>query len=113
MFRGCIVKLILVFGILTAFFCYPKDSFAQQDIQTVEGRLSAIDTFKSTITVKSLLLDPIIVYKDVTLFVGPDTKLMRQGDTISIFDLTMGSPVSVKYVDKIDTPEALSITVTK
>ena len=90
MIRGCIAALILVLVILISSLCCLKDSFAQQNIQTAEGRISAIDTFKSTITVKSLLIHPIITYKDVVLFVGPNTKITRQGSAINIFDLTMG-----------------------
>jgi hypothetical protein len=113
MIRGCIVTLVLVFGILISSFCCPKDILAQQTMRETEGRISGIDTFKSTVNVKSLMLYPVIVYKDVTLFVGPDTKITRQGSAISIFDLTMGCPVNVQYADKVGIPEALSIMVTK
>ncbi|MCX5678961.1 MAG: hypothetical protein NTY76_07665 [Candidatus Omnitrophica bacterium] len=113
MLRGCIVILILTFGILIFSPSCPKDSLAQQNIRAVEGKIYAIDTFKSTVTVKSLMLAPVIKYSDVTLFVGPNTKIKRLGSDISIFDLTMGCPVNVQYADKVGTPEALSITVTK
>jgi hypothetical protein len=79
----------------------------------VEGKINAIDTFKSTVTVKSLLVYPLITYRDITLFVGPNTKIMRLGSAISIFDLTMGAPVNVKYAEKDDLSDALQITVTK
>ena len=113
MIRGGIGALILVAVILMSSAYCLNDGLAQQNIRAAEGRIYAIDTFKSTITVRSLLFDPVIVYKNVTLFVGPNTKMMRLGSAISIFDLTMGSPVNVKYADNGDTPEALSITVTK
>lgn len=113
MIRVCIVTLILVSGILIFFPFCPKYSFAQKNIHAAEGRISAIDTFKSTVTVKSLMVYPVIIYKDVTLFVGPNTKMMRLGSAISIFDLTMGCPVNIEYADKVDIPEALLITVTK
>jgi hypothetical protein len=104
--------LILVFGISISSLGLSKDALGQQNIQTAEGRINAIDTFKSTVTVKSLLVHPIITYKDVTLFVGPNTKITRQGGVISIFDLTMGAPVSVRYAEKEDVSDALLIAVT-
>ena len=112
MVKGCAAALILVSGISIFSLCCP-DSLNGQSTHDVEGKISAIDTFKSIIIVKSLSLHPIIAYKDVTLFVGPDTKIMRKGSAISIFDIAMGNPVNVKYADKESTPEALLITVIK
>ena len=105
--------MILVFGILISSPCFPKDAFGQQNIRTAEGRINAIDTFKSTVSVKSLMAYPLIKYNDVTLFVGPNTKITRLGSAMSIFDLTMGAPVDIKYAEKDDISDALLITVTK
>ena len=113
MIRGCIVALILALGILISSPCCPKDSFDKQNIHAAEGRISAIDTFKSTVTVKSLMFDPIITYNDVTLFIGPNTKIVSKGSVISIFDLVMGNLVNVKYTDSDDVSEASLITVIK
>lgn len=113
MTKGSIITLILVFGILTAFFCIPNDVSCQQNIRAMEGKINAIDTFKSTVTIKSLMVYPLITYRDVTLFVGPNTKIMRLGSAISIFDLTMGAPVTVKYAEKDDLSDAIQIVVTK
>ena len=113
MIRGFIVTSVLAFGILIASPYIPNDAFGQQNIRSAEGRINAIDTFKSTVGVKSLIAYPLIKYNSVTLFVGPNTKIMRQGSAISIFDLTMGAPVNIKYAEKDDVSDALQITVTK
>ena len=105
--------LILMFAILTSSSCYAKDDFDGQDIFAAEGKISAIDTFKSTVTVKSLMLYPVIKYKEVNLFISPSTKIMNKSGPISIFDLIMGNPVEVKYAGKDDILEALLIKVTK
>ena len=112
MIRGCIVTLILGLGILAASTCCPEDSY---DIYAVEGRISAIDTFKSTISVKSLITYPVITYNVVTFFIGPDTTITRKDNSSinSIFDLVMGNLVNIKYVNKDDNLEALQIIVIK
>ncbi len=113
MIKYCTVVLILILVTLTHSTCYSADSFDEQDIGTAEGRISAIDTFKSTITVKSLMSYPVIAYNDIALLIGPNTKIMRSGSAISIFDITMGSHANVRYVDKDGAAEALSIKIIK
>jgi len=113
MIRGCAAILILAFGILISFSCHAEDNFDGQNIFAAEGKISAIDTFKSTVTVKSLILYPVIKYKEVNLFISPSTKIMNKSGPISIFDLIMGNPVEVKYAGKDDILEALLIKVTK
>jgi len=113
MIRGCIVTLILAFGIFISSPCCPTDSSDEQSIYVAEGRISAIDTFKSTVTVKSLIAYPIIKYNEVTLFVGPDTKIIYKGGAMSIFDFVMGNLVNAKYAGKDDILEALLITIIK
>ena len=115
MFRVCIVTLILTLGILIFSPCCTADSSDNRVIYVVAGKISAIDTFKSTIIVKSLVTQPVISYINVDIFIGPDTKVMRK-DNISInsiFDLVIGNLVNVRYVYKDDVPEALQITVIK
>lgn len=113
MIRACISILILVFVMSTPYSCYSKDSFDEEYVYTAEGKISAIDTFRSTINVKVLTLQPVLRHNDITLFIGPNTKMMYKGSAISIFDFTMGSPVNITYVNKGDTLEALQIMVTK
>lgn len=108
--------LILVLTIATGWWALNRceAAFGAQITIAVEGKVSAIDTFKSTITVKSLALYPVITYKEVLLFVAPNSKIIRGGSDLSIFDLTMGCPVSVKYIEEPVAPNTLvSMTVTK
>lgn len=93
---------------------YCETAFGAQAIIAVEGKISAIDTFKSTVTIKSLAVYPIITYKENLLFVAPNSKIMKSGNVLSIFDLTMGCPVSAKYIEESVAPNTLvSMTVTK
>ena len=113
MIRDWIITLILASGILISSFCYTGDSFGAQTIRVVEGKISAIDTFKSTVTVKFLIISPVIVYNEIIIFIGPNTKIMRSGSTMNIFDLGVSNTINVKYIEKDSGPEALSITVIK
>ena len=115
MIRVCIVTLILALGILIFSQYCPAYSPDNKEISTVVGRISEIDTFRSTIIVKSLVTYPVITYTNVSILIRPDTKIMRK-DSISInsiFDFVIGNLVNVRYVYKDDVPEALQITVTK
>jgi hypothetical protein len=113
MIKHCVVALMFVFGILAVSSCCFGGSLDEQNIYSAEGKISAIDTFRSTVIVKSLLIYPVIKYQDVTLFVGPNTKITSPDGSIDIFDFTIGTPVNVKYVNKNDVSEALLIAVTK
>ena len=109
------LSLILALGILIFSPRCPADSSDGQDIYVVAGKISVIDTFRSTITVKSLVIHPVISYTNVDILIKPDTKITRK-DNISInsiFDLVIGNLVNVRYVYRDDVPEALQITVTK
>lgn len=110
MIRCYIVILILALGILISSPCYGGDT---RDIYAVEGRISAIDTFRSTIIVKSLVVYPVIKHSEATFFIGPDTEIKRSGSAMSIFDLCMGSTVNIRCVRKDADWEALQITIIK
>jgi len=85
-----------------------------QAFMTTEGKIVAIDTFKSIITVKSLVQYPNLAYKETLLFVAPNSKIMKGGSVLSIFDLTIGSPVTVKYVEEPVIPDTLvSMSINK
>lgn len=112
MIKDHILILALVIATGGWSLCCCDFVFGDQAFMTIEGRIAAIDTFKSTVTVKALFTRPIITHKNITLFIGPKTKILISGSAVSIFDLTVGGEVDVKYVEKEDIPEALSITVT-
>ena len=113
MIRNYATALLLAFGILISSHCCPKDSFGQQIVYNIEGKISKIDTFRSIVTVKVLFLSPVIVYKEISLFVGPNTKITHKGEDADIFDLLMGSSVAARYIDKDGKLEALDIAVTR
>jgi hypothetical protein len=95
--------------------CCPADDSEDQVIYVVSGKISAIDTFKSTITVKSFMSQPVIKYINVDIFIGPDTKIMRKNNISisSIFDLVMGNVINVRFYYKDTVPQALQIEVIK
>ncbi len=115
MIRACIITLILAIGMLIFSRYCPADSSENQNVYIVAGKLYAIDTFKSTVTIKSLITYPVIAYNIATFFVGPDTTIMRKDNVSinSIFDLVMGNLVNIKYINKDDNLEALQIIVIK
>jgi hypothetical protein len=112
--RSFISVLVLLIGVAQATPCFCETRRYDQAVKSAEGKINAIDTFKSSIVVKSFIYYPIITYKEVLLFVKPGAKMMKGGSDISIFDLTIGSPVDVKYVEEEAPPDTLvSLYVTK
>ena len=114
MVKNVILILVLTIAVGGSALNHCEVCFGAQTILAAEGKIDAIDTFKSTVTVKSLALYPTITYKEIPLFVASNSKIMKHGSVLSIFDLTMGAPVVVKYIDEPVAPNTLvSMTITK
>ena len=107
MVRNYILILLLTIAAGGWALNHCEAAFGAQATKTTEGRIVAIDTFKSIITVKSLVQYPNIAYKEILLFVGPDAKMMKSSNVLSIFDLNIGNSVTVKYIEEPIIPDTL------
>ncbi|MFH1552723.1 MAG: hypothetical protein ABID83_03700 [Candidatus Omnitrophota bacterium] len=114
MVKNVILVLVLTISAGALALNHCEVCFGAQTILAAKGKIAAIDTFKSTITVKSLALYPTITYSEIPLFVASNSKIMKLGNVLSIFDLTMGAPVAVNYIEGPVAPHTLvSMTITK
>ncbi|MBU0881039.1 MAG: hypothetical protein KJ584_05290 [Candidatus Omnitrophica bacterium] len=114
MMRNFILILVLTIAAGGLALNHCEVCLGAQTVLAAEGKIDAIDTFKSTVTVKSLALYPTITYREIPLFVASNSKIMKHGSVLSIFDLTMGAPVAVEYIKESGAPNTLvNMTITK
>lgn len=102
---------IVFFVILGMMAVTPCDCQEARAMKVAEGDISAVDTFNSTITVKTLKYYPNLAYEEMMFSVPAGMQFVKGTETIDIFDLNVGDHVTVKYYDDPVLPKVISIVV--
>lgn len=90
--------------------CY-CDNTTTRTIKRMEGSLTAVDTFDHTFAVE--WQDQDMIHYSYTTFKVPEGMTFNKGtDTVDIFDLNIGDPVTIEYyVDGSGNPQVVRMDV--
>ncbi len=110
----------LLFVIVVAFVMlvgngssYCDDNAVGRTLRRMEGTLTAVDTFNSSIAVQWQGAD--LIGYSVTTFIIPDGMNFYKGtDTVDILDINIGDPVTIEYdVDSSGTPKIVRMDISQ
>ena len=85
---GAVILVIAVFFTVAA---YCDDYYEGPPLKTIEGKVSAVDTLSSKITVDAV--------NNITFYVGTNTVIKQDVFDIKLSDLRAGDYVTVDYRD--------------
>jgi hypothetical protein len=91
--------------------CYCEDVSTNKAMRRMEGTVTAVDTFESTLAVQ--WQDQDMIHYNVTTFKVPDGMDFYKGtDTVDILDVNVGDPVTIEYyIDSSGTPEMVRMDI--
>ena len=109
--KGALSALVIAIVMQAAGECYCDDTAANRTIRRMDGTLTAVDTFEHSFAVQWQGDD--LIHYNVTTFKTPDGMTFYKGtDTIDIFDLNIGDPVTIEYyVDGSGNPQVVRMDV--
>ncbi|MBL7158513.1 MAG: hypothetical protein ISS91_03300 [Candidatus Omnitrophica bacterium] len=92
---------------------YCQERIATNQLISINGRITEIDTFNSVISVKWQGYDAINY--NTTLFTIPEGMRFSKGtEIVDIFDLNIGDPVTIEYfIDNTGTAKMVKMTVSQ
>ena len=110
------IKLLVIISIVIAAMtltgvCGADENTEEQDMRSMSGNITEIDTFNSTITVKWQDLN-LIGYNFTTFTIPEGMTFYKRGETADITDLNIGDPVTIAYyTDKNAVPKIVRLEV--
>ena len=104
---------VIAFAIQAGGSAYCDDNAISQDMRRMEGTITAVDTFNSSLTVQWQGMD--LIHYSVTTFIIPEGMTFSKGtDTVDIMDVNIGDPVTIEYyVDGTGTPKIVRMDVSQ
>ena len=103
-----VVTVAIAAMVLSGGSCSAEDT-EDRDMRSMDGNITEVDTFNSTITVK--WQDQNLIGYNYTTFAIPEGMTFYKGsDTVDIFDLNIGDPVTIEYyIDKTGTSKIVRL----
>lgn len=104
---------IVAFAMQIGGSSYCDDNTASREMRRMEGSLTAVDTFNSTVAVQWQGAD--LIHFDVTTFKIPEGMQFYKGtDTVDILDINPGDPVTIEYyIDNTGTPKIVRMDISQ
>ncbi len=108
---SCVVIVALAMHSGGSSYC--DDNAVSRTIRRMEGTITAVDTFNSSIAVQWQGVD--LIHYSVTTFIIPDGMQFYKGtDMVDIMDVNIGDPVTIEYdVDNAGTPKILRMDISQ
>jgi len=92
---------------------YCDDNAVGQTIRRMEGTVTAVDTFESSLAVQ--WQDQDMIHYNVTTFKVPEGMNFYKGtDMVDIFDVSIGDPVTIEYsIDSSGNPKMIRMDISQ
>lgn len=109
------MKVLLTFIVMVCCIVSPAVSFETidgQDVYSLDGDIVDIDTNHNVITVRWLQDEVAVIYDELSIVIDKKTRIIKNGDNLTIDDLGSGDNVTVKYLKRgYDAPLAVRVDV--
>jgi hypothetical protein len=109
----CVVMVAFAIQACGVDISYCDDDAVTREIRRMEGSITAVDTFNSSITVQWQGAD--LIHYSVTTFTVPEGMQFYKGtDMVDILDVNIGDPVTIEYhVDRIGAPQIMRMDISQ
>ena len=105
------ILLIVFFVMLGMIAVTPCDCQETGAVKVADGDIAAVDTFNSTITVRTLKYYPNLAYEEMIFSVPAGMQFVKREETIDIFDLNVGDHVTIRYYEGPASAKIISMVV--
>ncbi len=110
------IKMLLIISAVVAAMaltgvCHSDEDTEEQNMKSMSGNITEVDTFNSTVTVKWQDLN-LIGYNSITFTIPEGMEFYKKGEEVDIMDLNVGDPVTIAYyTDKNAVPKIVRMEV--
>jgi len=105
-----VLGLLLVAIMAGSVFAF--ETIDGKDVSAIDGEVVVLDTADGRMTVRWLQDEIQVLYDQMTLAIGKDTRVMKGTDTITIDDINVGDMVTAKFYRRgYSLPKAVQVIV--